>query len=202
MAIKVWGLVGTVQVWEPIFTQKVIVKDTDHARCPNASSHKLSHSFVAVKTAPLKARLLGQLMIFDELVLMSKSKSALTKTIGFADKWDGGKVIDLLCCIDHEARGNAKEVLEMNRVPIETQEGRGKMVIYKRRNKEVTGDNDGNRGRNLFLWDVRKLECVEVNKGEFLLELRFKNCDNGMIWVFEDIYRPVGKGSKEMFWTS
>ncbi|MCE3050320.1 hypothetical protein HAX54_046895 [Datura stramonium] len=41
-----------------------------------------------------------------------------------------------------------------------------------------------------FLWDDRKLKCLEVNKGEFMIGARFRNLGNDMEWGFGGIHGP------------
>lgn len=52
----------------------------------------------------------------------------------------------------------------------------------------------GSAGEILLLWDEKKLENMEVKKGELMLAARFRNMGDGV--EIPDVYSPVGQGSK------
>ena len=42
-----------------------------------------------------------------------------------------------------------------------------------------------------MFWDNRLVELLEVEEGMFSVSCRFKNCVNGLMWVFTGVYGPV-----------
>ena len=49
----------------------------------------------------------------------------------------------------------------------------------------------------MLLWDTRVLERLEVEVGSFSISCRFRNCEEGFIWVFSRLYGPL-KGRERM----
>ena len=43
-------------------------------------------------------------------------------------------------------------------------------------------------GSVLVFWDNRLVELLEVEEGMFSVSCRFKNCVNGLMWVFTGMY--------------
>ena len=39
-----------------------------------------------------------------------------------------------------------------------------------------------------MFWDNRLVELLEVEEGMFSVSCRFKNCVNGLMWVFTGMY--------------
>ena len=58
----------------------------------------------------------------------------------------------------------------------------------------------GATGGILVFWDNRLVELVDVEEGEFSISCRFKNCVDGLMWVFTGVYGPVCNRDKEEFW--
>lgn len=52
----------------------------------------------------------------------------------------------------------------------------------------------GSSGEILLLWDEKKLDNMEVNKGGLMLVARFRNMGNGMEWRFQMCIVLWGKG--------
>ncbi|RVW31784.1 hypothetical protein CK203_099460 [Vitis vinifera] len=61
-------------------------------------------------------------------------------------------------------------------------------------------DASGTAGGILICWDKRTLEIMDWEEGQFLLSCRFKNVDNGMVWVFTGVYGPFTKEEREWLW--
>ena len=54
-------------------------------------------------------------------------------------------------------------------------------------------------GEVLVLWDKRVLEGLEVEVGFFSISCRFRNCEEGFVWVFFRLYGPLkGRERKEL----
>ncbi|RVW97689.1 Transposon TX1 uncharacterized 149 kDa protein [Vitis vinifera] len=63
-----------------------------------------------------------------------------------------------------------------------------------------TLDASGTAGGILICWDKRTLEIMDWEEGQFSLSCRFKNVDNGMVWVFTGVYGPFTKEEREWLW--
>ncbi|KAL6323078.1 hypothetical protein AAG906_024648 [Vitis piasezkii] len=49
----------------------------------------------------------------------------------------------------------------------------------------------------LLSWDTRALECLNMEAGFYSISCRFRNCEDGFLWLFTKIYGlPQSKG----FW--
>ena len=48
-------------------------------------------------------------------------------------------------------------------------------------------------------WDNRVVELLEVEEGVFTLSCQFKNCVDGLKWVFIEVYGPVCSRDREDF---
>ena len=54
-------------------------------------------------------------------------------------------------------------------------------------------------GGVLVFWDNKVLELVGREEGEYLISCRFKNCEDGFVWVFIRVYRPILRREREGF---
>ena len=54
-------------------------------------------------------------------------------------------------------------------------------------------DADGAAGRLLICWDKRSLEIVDWEEGQYSLSCRFKNVEDGAVWVFTGKRMLVGR---------
>lgn len=52
----------------------------------------------------------------------------------------------------------------------------------------------------LTFWDKRFISLLDSMVGEFLVSCRFKNEEDGFIWVFIGVYGPLSKTNRELFW--
>ena len=55
------------------------------------------------------------------------------------------------------------------------------------------------RGVVVF-WDNRVLELVGMKVDIFSIFRRFKNCEDGFVWIFSRVYGPIMKRYRELFW--
>ena len=55
-------------------------------------------------------------------------------------------------------------------------------------------------GGIMVFWDNRMVELVDLEEREFSISCRFKNCVDGLVWVFCGVYGPVCNRDKEDFW--
>lgn len=52
----------------------------------------------------------------------------------------------------------------------------------------------------LLSWDTRALECLNMEAGFYSISCRFRNCEDGFLWLFTKIYGLVkGKERREMW---
>ncbi|KAJ9704077.1 hypothetical protein PVL29_005385 [Vitis rotundifolia] len=58
----------------------------------------------------------------------------------------------------------------------------------------------GAAGGVLVFWDNRLIQLLEVEEGMFTVSCRFKNCEDGLRWVFIGVYGPVNSRDREAFW--
>ena len=52
-------------------------------------------------------------------------------------------------------------------------------------------DARGAAGGVLVMWDKRVLEGLEIELGSFSISCRFRNCEEGFVWVFSGLYGPT-----------
>ena len=58
----------------------------------------------------------------------------------------------------------------------------------------------GSAGGILICWDKRSLDLLEWEEGQFSLSCRFRNVDNGVVWVFTGVYGPFTRVDRECLW--
>ena len=61
-------------------------------------------------------------------------------------------------------------------------------------------DADGAVGGLLICWDKRSLEILDWEEGQFSLSCRFRNVEDGVVWVFTGVYGPFTKEERECLW--
>ncbi|RVW45034.1 Transposon TX1 uncharacterized 149 kDa protein [Vitis vinifera] len=61
-------------------------------------------------------------------------------------------------------------------------------------------DTDGAAGGLLICWDKRSMEVVDWEEGQYSLSCRFKNVEDGAVWVFTGVYGPFTKEAREGLW--
>ncbi|RVW43437.1 putative ribonuclease H protein [Vitis vinifera] len=61
-------------------------------------------------------------------------------------------------------------------------------------------DADGAAGGLLICWDKRSMEVVDWEEGQYSLSCRFKNVEDGAVWVFTGVYGPFTKEAREGLW--
>ena len=64
----------------------------------------------------------------------------------------------------------------------------------------VSLDARGTAGGVLVLWDKRVLEGLEVEVGSFSISCRFRNCEEGFVWVFSRLYGPLKGRERRELW--
>ena len=57
----------------------------------------------------------------------------------------------------------------------------------------------GVAGGVVVFWDKRVLELVDMEVGLFSISCRFKNCEDGFLWIFTGVYGPTLKSYRELF---
>ena len=55
----------------------------------------------------------------------------------------------------------------------------------------------GAAGGVVVFWDNRVLELVGMEVGQFSISCRFKNCEDGFMWIFTGVYGPIVKRCRE-----
>ena len=61
-------------------------------------------------------------------------------------------------------------------------------------------DSRGVAGGILVFGDNRLVELVDSKEGVFSISCQFKNCVDGIVWVFTGVYGPVCSRDREDFW--
>ncbi|RVX13271.1 hypothetical protein CK203_018005 [Vitis vinifera] len=72
--------------------------------------------------------------------------------------------------------------------------GSGRFLEWKAVNAE------GASGGILMCWDKRSLEVLDWEEGQFTLSCRFRNIENGAIWIFTGVYGLFSKMEREALW--
>ena len=52
----------------------------------------------------------------------------------------------------------------------------------------------------LVFWDNIMIELVDLEEGDFLISCQFKNCVDGLVWVFTGVYVTVCSRDREDLW--
>ena len=60
-------------------------------------------------------------------------------------------------------------------------------------------NSKGATGGIVVFWDNRLVELVDLEEGVFLTSCRFKNCVDGIVWVFTGVYGLVCSRDREDF---
>ena len=61
-------------------------------------------------------------------------------------------------------------------------------------------DAEGAAGGILICWDKRSLDILDWEEGHFTLSCRFRNVENGVVWVFTGVYGPFAKVERDSLW--
>ena len=72
--------------------------------------------------------------------------------------------------------------------------GSGRFLDWKAMNAE------GASGGILICWDKRSLDILDWEEGHFTLSCRFRNVENGVVWVFMGVYGPFSKVERDELW--
>ena len=64
----------------------------------------------------------------------------------------------------------------------------------------VSLDARGSTGGVLVMWDKKVLEGLEAEVGSFSISCRFKNCEEGFVWVFSGLYGPCNGKERRELW--
>ncbi|RVW80641.1 hypothetical protein CK203_044342 [Vitis vinifera] len=64
----------------------------------------------------------------------------------------------------------------------------------------VSLDARGSAGGVLVMWDKRVLEGLEAEVGSFSISCRFRNCEEGFVWVFSGLYGPINGKERRELW--
>ena len=51
----------------------------------------------------------------------------------------------------------------------------------------------------MVFWDNKVFELVDLEEWEYAISCRFKNCVDGIVWVFTGVYGPVCNRNREAF---
>ena len=72
--------------------------------------------------------------------------------------------------------------------------GSGRFLDWKAVNAE------GASGGILICSDRRSLDILDWEEGQFTLSCRFRNVENGVIWIFTGVYDPFSKVERDALW--
>ena len=59
---------------------------------------------------------------------------------------------------------------------------------------------EGVSGGILICWDRRSLDILDWEEGQFTLSCRFRNVENGAIWIFTGVYGLFSKVERDALW--
>ena len=91
--------------------------------------------------------------------------------------------VDLLCIQETKIQSMSEGIVRSL--------GSGRFLDWKVMNTE------GALGGILICWDKRSLDILDWEEGHFTLSCRFRNVENGAVWVFTGVYGPFSKVEKE-----
>ena len=61
-------------------------------------------------------------------------------------------------------------------------------------------DASGSEGGILISWDKRTLEVLDLGVGQYSVSYRFRNVEDGFVWVFMGVYGPFTREERECLW--
>ena len=61
-------------------------------------------------------------------------------------------------------------------------------------------DAFGSAGGILICWDKRTLEVLALEVGQFSVSCRFRNVEDGFVWMFTGVYGPFSREERECLW--
>ena len=61
-------------------------------------------------------------------------------------------------------------------------------------------DASGSEGGILICWDKRTLEVLDLEVGQYSVSYRFRNVEDGFVWVFMGVYGPFTREERECLW--
>ncbi|RVW75252.1 hypothetical protein CK203_047132 [Vitis vinifera] len=117
------------------------------------------------------------------------------------DKWEESDLAKFSQFLGFPTEGLEKEILNFLRLKfklcrdnIARSIGSGRFLEWKAVNAE------GASGGILICWDKRSLEILDWEEGQFTLSCRFRNVENGAIWMFTGVYGLFSKEEREALW--
>ena len=94
--------------------------------------------------------------------------------------------VDLICIQETKIQSMSKGIVRSL--------GSGRFLDWKAVNAE------GASGGILICWDRRSLDILDWEEGHFTLSCRFRNVENGAVWVFTGVYDPFSKVERDELW--
>ena len=61
-------------------------------------------------------------------------------------------------------------------------------------------DASGSMGGILICWDKRTLEVLYLEVGQYSVSCRFRNVEDGFVWIFTGVYGPFIREERECLW--
>ena len=61
-------------------------------------------------------------------------------------------------------------------------------------------DASGFAGGILICWDKRTLDVLELEVGQFSISCRFRNMEDGLVWMFTGVYGSFSMEERECLW--
>ena len=95
-------------------------------------------------------------------------------------------MVDLLCIQETKIQSMSEGIVRSL--------GSGRFLDWKALNAE------GASGGILICWDKRSLDIPDWEEGHFTLSCRFRNVENGAVWVLTGVYGPFSKVEKDELW--
>ena len=94
--------------------------------------------------------------------------------------------VDLICIQETKIRAMSDSIARSI--------GSGRFLDWKAVNAE------GASGGILICWDRRSLDILDWEEGQFTLSCRFRNVENGAIWMFTGVYGLFSKVERDALW--
>ena len=61
-------------------------------------------------------------------------------------------------------------------------------------------DASGSAGGILICWDKRTLDVLELEVGQFSISCRFRNVEDGFVWIVTGVFGPFFREERECLW--
>ena len=137
-------------------------------------------SFIGQRVPTHKSPMNLKLLCWNVREANDSSKRKMIKTFIRNQK------VDLLCIQETKIQSMSKGVVRSL--------GSGRFLDWRALDASVS------TGGILICWDKRSLEILDWEEGQFSISYRFRNVEDGVVWVFTGVYGLFTKYERECLW--